>query len=79
MEFLLWLLIGALAGFLAGRVMRGGGFGLLINILVGIAGGWLGGSVLGWFNIVFFGHIGYLITAFLGACLLLWIISLFKK
>ena len=79
MDIILWLLIGAVAGFLAGKVMRGSGSGLLINILVGIAGGWLGGWILGHFGIAFWGIIGSLITAFLGACLLLWIISLFKK
>jgi len=82
MEGFLWfILIGLVAGFLAGKVMRGGGFGILINILVGIGGAILGGWLIGGFVADIVGHalIASLITAFLGACLLLWIISLFKK
>ena len=79
MELLWWILIGLVAGFLAGKVMRGGGFGILINILVGIAGAFLGGWVFGLLGLAFGGIIGSLVVAFVGACLLLWIISLFKK
>ena len=81
MGFLWFILIGLVAGFLAGKVMRGGGFGILINILVGIGGAILGGWLIGGFVAGVIGHalIASLITAFLGACLLLWIISLFKK
>ena len=80
MGFLWWIIIGAIAGWLAGKLMRGGGFGLLINILVGIAGGIIGGWVFGLLGISAGGGIfGSLITALVGAVLLLWIISLFKK
>jgi uncharacterized membrane protein YeaQ/YmgE (transglycosylase-associated protein family) len=81
MSFLWFILIGLVAGFLAGKVMKGGGFGLLINILVGIGGAILGGWLFGGFvaGLLGGGIIGSLVTAFLGACLLLWIISLFKK
>ena len=80
---LVWIiLIGLVAGFLAGRVMRGGGFGILINILVGIGGailgGWLIVEQLG-LRIGISPLIDALIIAFVGACLLLWIISLFKR
>ncbi|HPD87548.1 MAG TPA: GlsB/YeaQ/YmgE family stress response membrane protein, partial [Proteiniphilum sp.] len=47
MSWLGWIIIGAIAGWLAGRLMRGGGFGLLVNILVGIAGSVIGGWVFG--------------------------------
>jgi uncharacterized membrane protein YeaQ/YmgE (transglycosylase-associated protein family) len=77
--FIWWILIGLVAGFLAGKIMRGGGFGFFVNILVGIVGGWLGGWVFGLFGIGSTSIIGSLITALVGACLLLWIISLFKK
>ena len=81
MGILWWILIGLVAGFLAGKVMRGGGFGLIVNILVGIGGAILGGWLIGGFVAGLIGHalIATLITAFLGACLLLFIISLFKK
>lgn len=79
MNFLLWILIGAIAGWLAGKLMRGGGFGLLVNILVGIAGSVIGGWVFGLLGISAGGTIGSFVTALIGAVLLLWIISLFKK
>jgi uncharacterized membrane protein YeaQ/YmgE (transglycosylase-associated protein family) len=69
-----------LAGFLAGKIMKGAGFGFLINLLVGIVGGFIGGNVLGWLGVHWGGTIvGQIITAVIGAVLLLWIISLIKK
>ena len=80
MEMLLFILIGAAAGWLAGLIMKGGGFGLLGNIIVGIVGGFLGGwltRILGFSN---GGGLGWqILVSVLGACLLLFIISLFKK
>lgn len=80
MAILLFILIGAAAGWLAGLIMKGGGFGLLGNIIVGIVGGFLGGwltRILGFSN---GGGIGWqILVSVLGACLLLFIISLFKK
>ena len=70
MYFIWYILIGILAGFIAGKIMRGGGFGILINLLVGIIGGLLG--------IATAGIMGSLITSVAGAVLLLWIVSLFK-
>ena len=43
MGFLWYIIIGIAAGFLAGKIMRGGGFGVIINLILGIAGGVLGG------------------------------------
>lgn len=80
MEFIWFILIGILAGFLAGKVMKGKGFGLVVNLLVGIGGAILGGWVFSALGISFGGGIiGSLITALLGAILLLWILSLIKK
>lgn len=78
MGFIVSILVGALAGYLAGRLMEGAGFGFLVNMLVGMVGGFLGGNVLGWIGIggTF---IGTLVTAVIGSCLLLWIISLIRK
>ena len=67
------------AGFLAGKVMRGGGFGLIINLLLGILGGVLGGWVFALFGLSASGLIGSLITSTVGAILVLWIASLFSK
>ena len=71
MSFLWFLIIGAVAGWLAGLVMKGGGFGLLINIIVGIVGGVIGGWVFGFLGIETTSIIGSLITAFVGAIILL--------
>lgn len=76
----IFLLIGAVAGWLAGLLMRGGGFGLLGNILVGIVGAVIGGFLFGLAGIsVGGGMIGSLITAVIGAAVLLLIVGLIKK
>lgn len=79
MAFIWYIIIGMCAGFLAGKVMRGGGFGLFVNLLVGIVGGLLGGWVLGWFGITMGGILGSLVTSLIGAILFLWIVSLFRR
>ena len=80
MGWLWFIIIGAVAGWLAGNIMRGGGFGLLVNIIVGVVGALIGGWVFGLLGIgTGDGLIGSLITALVGAIILLWIISLFKR
>ena len=79
MGFLWFIIIGIVAGFVAGKLMRGGGFGLLVNLVVGIIGAVLGGWVFSFLGISTSGIIGSLITATVGAIILLWIISLFQK
>lgn len=79
MSFIWFIVIGAVAGFLAGKIMRGGGFGLLINLLLGIIGGVLGGWVFGLLGFTTSGLIGSLITSTVGAILVLWLASLFSK
>jgi uncharacterized membrane protein YeaQ/YmgE (transglycosylase-associated protein family) len=75
-----WLIIGGIAGALAGRIVDGGGFGIVVDIIVGIVGafigGWLGG-VLGLH--LGGGIIGSLITALIGAVILLFIVRLFSR
>jgi uncharacterized membrane protein YeaQ/YmgE (transglycosylase-associated protein family) len=73
-----WLVIGAIAGALAGRVMRGGGFGLLGDIVVGIVGAFLGGWLLGMVITADLGLLGSLVLAFVGACLLLFLVRLVR-
>ena len=51
MGFIWYIIIGIIAGFLAGKIMRGGGFGLIINLLLGILGGVLGGWVFALFGL----------------------------
>jgi len=79
MGLIAFLIIGALAGWLAGRFMKGGGFGLLINIVVGIAGSMFGGFVFDILGLSSSGFIGTLVTATIGAVALLYIIKIIKK
>ena len=76
---IIFLAIGAVAGWLAGTLMKGGGFGLLGNIIVGIIGAVLGGFVFGFLGISAGGIIGAIVTATVGAALLLFLIGLIKK
>ena len=74
------ILIGIAAGYLAGRIMKGRGFGLVINLIVGLVGALIGGWLLPWIGLDFVGGIlGKLITSTVGAVLLLFILSFFKK
>ena len=77
---LIWfLVIGLIAGWLAGKVMRGGGFGVIGDMIVGIIGALLGGWLFGVFGIHAGGLIGALVTAFVGAVVLLLILRLIKR
>ena len=74
------ILIGALAGFLAGKIMKGGGFGAFKNILLGILGGFVGGWLFTQFNLPLFeGIIGDLAQGLIGALVILFVFGLFKK
>ncbi|MGI5310496.1 GlsB/YeaQ/YmgE family stress response membrane protein [Rheinheimera sp. MMS21-TC3] len=79
MNFLWFLIIGAVAGWLAGLIMKGRGFGLLGNMVVGIVGAFLGGFIFGMLGLASYGLIGALVTATVGAVVLLFLISLVKK
>lgn len=80
MSLLYFIIIGAVAGWLAGQIMKGGGFGLLINIILGIIGGAVGGWLFGQLGISAGGGLGgSLITATVGAVAVLFIAGLFKK
>ncbi len=77
--FLIFLALGALAGWLAGMLMKGGGFGLLGNIVVGILGAVIGGFAFGLLGIETESLIGSILTATAGAVILLLIVGLIKK
>jgi len=75
-----WLIIGAIAGWLAGVLVKGGGFGLFVDIIVGIVGAFIGGWLAGLLGIhIGAGMISSIITAIIGAVILLFIIRLFKR
>jgi len=79
MNLLWFILIGLAAGFLAGAVMKGHGFGLLGNLIVGVIGALLGGFLLGLLGIYTAGVLGSLISAFIGAVVLLALIGFIKR
>ena len=83
MGILAWLVVGLIAGFLASRVMRGGGYGLIGDIIVGIVGaligGWLATTLLKMPNPVNGINIGTIIVAFVGAVILIAILRLFSR
>ena len=76
---LVFLIIGAIAGWLGGLIMKGSGFGLLGNIIVGIVGAVIGGALFGMLGISASGLFGSIITATAGAVVLLFIASLIRR
>ncbi|EMR13857.1 hypothetical protein MPL1_02968 [Methylophaga lonarensis MPL] len=79
MSLIIFLAIGALAGWLAGQILKGRGFGLLGNIIVGIIGAMVGGFVFGLLGITTGGLLGAIVTATIGAVILLYLISIIKR
>ena len=81
MGIILWLVIGGVVGWLASIVMkRDGSQGIILNVIVGIIGGFLGGWLLPQIGFgLGGGTLGFLITAFIGAVVLLLIINLFTR
>ena len=77
MGFIAFLLVGAVAGWLAGLIFRGGGFGLIWNIIIGILGGAIGGWLFG--NFFGDGLLGGILTAVFGAIILLFIANMINR
>ena len=80
MSFISWIIVGLIAGWLAGLVVKGSGFGVIGNIIVGVIGGvlggWIGSSLLNIGNGVDGINIGSILIAFVGAVVLLLIVGL---
>ncbi len=75
-----WLVIGAIAGWLAGQIVKGGGFGLIVDIIVGIVGAVIGGYLAGVLGIsIGGGLISSIIVAVIGAVILLLVLRLIKR
>ncbi len=86
MDIMGWIgaiIIGGIAGWLAGKVMRGGGFGVLVNVILGILGGVIGNWLISILPFLSFlqswGVIGSIIIGFIGAAIILAIAGLFKR
>lgn len=83
MGLLTWVVVGAIAGWLAGKVVRGSGFGLIGDIVLGVVGGLVGGWLAGTiFNVpaaISGFNITTIVVAFLGAVVVLLVVRLFKR
>jgi uncharacterized membrane protein YeaQ/YmgE (transglycosylase-associated protein family) len=80
MGFLGWIVVGLIAGWLAGQVMKGGGYGIAVDIILGLVGGVLGGWIFGQLGVSSGGGmIGSIIVAFVGAVILVGITRLLKR
>ena len=78
-NLLIFLFIGVVAGWLAGKIMKGSGFGLLGDMVVGVIGAFVGGWLFSRMGIVTWGLAGTLVTALVGALVLLFLIRLLKR
>lgn len=80
MEFVWFLIIGGIAGYIGSLLFKGSGSGIIKNVILGVIGAIVGGWVFGVLGIsVGNGLIGSLITAAVGAFLLMWVASLISK
>jgi len=78
-NLLIFLLVGIVAGWLAGKIMRGAGFGLFGDMVVGVLGAFVGGWLFSRLGVVTWGIPGLLITALIGAMVLLFLLRLIKR
>ena len=78
-NFLIFIAIGALAGWISGLITKGQGFGVLGNIIVGIVGAFLGAFIFNLLGISAHNLLGQLIFAVLGSLLFLWLLRFIKK
>jgi uncharacterized membrane protein YeaQ/YmgE (transglycosylase-associated protein family) len=75
-----WIVVGLIAGWLAGKVMKGGGYGVLMDIVLGIVGAIVGGWIFGLLGgFPFGGMLGTIVVAFAGAVILLYLVRLIKS
>ena len=77
MYFVWFILIGLVVGWLASLIVKGSGSGFIVNIIIGILGGVLGGWLFSLFGLIPVGTFGSLLTALVGAIILLWLASSF--
>ena len=74
-----WVIVGLIAGWAAGKLMQGGGYGAAMDIVLGIVGAVVGGWLMSLVGIQAGGLIGTIIVAIIGAVVLIWITRLLKK
>jgi uncharacterized membrane protein YeaQ/YmgE (transglycosylase-associated protein family) len=80
-SLIVFLIVGLIAGWLAGQLMKGGGFGIIGDIIVGIIGAFIGGWLWGVLKLPGIGPwwLTAIITATVGACILLFLLRLIKR
>jgi len=78
MGIIAFLIIGIIAGWLAGKIIRGGGFGIIGNMAVGVVGAVIGGFIFSFVGITTGGWLGSIVTATVGALVLLFLVGLIK-
>jgi len=74
-----WVVVGLIAGWAAGKIMKGGGYGVVMDIVLGIVGAVVGGWLVGILGIRAGGFIGTIIVAIIGSVFLIWISRMIKK
>jgi uncharacterized membrane protein YeaQ/YmgE (transglycosylase-associated protein family) len=74
-----WIVVGLIAGWAAGKIMKGGGYGTVMDIILGIVGGVVGGWLLGIVGIQGGGLIGTILVSIFGAVVLIWLSRMIKK
>jgi uncharacterized membrane protein YeaQ/YmgE (transglycosylase-associated protein family) len=80
MGFVAWIVVGLVAGWLAGQLMKGGGYGVVVDIILGLLGGVVGGWLFGLLGLSSGGGmIGSIIVAFIGAVILVGINRVLKR
>ncbi len=77
---LAWLIVGLIAGFLASTMMRGGGYGMVGDIIIGVVGAFIGGFLVNLLDPgANFGFWGSIVVAFIGACVLIALLRAFSQ
>ena len=79
MQILIWIISGIIAGWLAGLLVRGGGFGLLGDLVIGLLGGIIGGWLAGLFGLQAVSWLGNIITAAIGGVILVVIVRILRR
>ena len=74
-----WVVVGLIAGWAAGKIMKGGGYGVVMDIVLGIVGAVVGGWLLGLLGITAGGLLGTIIVAIIGAVVLIWVSRMLKR
>jgi uncharacterized membrane protein YeaQ/YmgE (transglycosylase-associated protein family) len=79
MDIFWFLLVGLIAGWLAGKIMKGGGYGLVGDLVVGVIGAILGGYIFTWLGISMGGLVGSIVTALVGAIIFIYLLRILRR